>query len=155
MKHFITIYRHVEHICISILGENLERKNLITRRDVNNIKHAFNINIADGVRHVDDAKSVDLWVNSAQEDVIYYKKQSTLHPLLKYEDFCIIIMNKSQQMMLTKFGPNIIAVDSTHGINNYDFELTTVVVVHEFREGFPVACMISNRKDTMIMEFFF
>lgn len=119
------------------------------------IKHAFNINIADGVRHVHDAKSVDLWVNSAQEDVIYYKKQSTLHPLLKYEDFCIIIMNKSQQMMLTKFGPNIIAVDSTHGINNYDFELTTVVVVHEFREGFPVACMISNRKDTMIMEFFF
>lgn len=139
----------------SFLGEKLERKNLITRRDVINIKNAFNISIADGVRHADDAKSVDLWVNSEQQDVIYYKKQSTGHRLLKDEDFCLIIMTNSQQVMLKKFGQNIIAIDSTHGINNYDFELTTLVVVDEFREGFPVACMFSNRKDTMIMEIFF
>lgn len=35
-----------------------------------------------------------------------------------------------------------------HGLNNYDFELTTIMVVDEFGEGVPVAFMFSNRKDT-------
>lgn len=124
---------------------------------MNNVKTAFNINISEGVRHASDAVSVDLWVNSDQQDVIYYKKQGSENEnaLLKVEDFCLIIMNKSQEAMLKKFGANIIAVDSTHGVNSYDFELTTVVVVDEFGEGFPVSCMFSNRKDTIIMEIFF
>ncbi|KAJ8914302.1 hypothetical protein NQ315_011287 [Exocentrus adspersus] len=57
-------------------------------------------------------------------------------------------MKNSQQLMLEKFGCNTIAVDSTHGLNQYDFELTTVLVIDEYGEGFPAACMFSNRKDT-------
>nr|CAH7725069.1 unnamed protein product [Callosobruchus chinensis] len=58
-------------------------------------------------------------------------------------------MNKSQEFMLKNYGGNIITVDSTHGLNPYDFELTTLLVLDEFGEGFPTACMFTNRKDTL------
>lgn len=59
-------------------------------------------------------------------------------------------MNEVQRSLLQQFGSNIIAIDSTHGLNNYDFELTTLMIVDEFNEGFPVAFMFSNKKDTFI-----
>jgi hypothetical protein len=37
---------------------------------------------------------------------------------------------------------------------NYDFELTTIMVIDEFGQGFPVAFMFSNKKDTHIYEEF-
>lgn len=57
--------------------------------------------------------------------------------------------------MLQKFGGNIICVDSTHGLNPYDFELTTILVIDEFGRGFPTAFMFTNKKDTYINEIFF
>lgn len=45
-------------------------------------------------------------------------------------------MNKSQHVMLEQFGENIICTDSTHGFNKYDFELTTLLLVNEYFEGF-------------------
>ncbi|KAJ8970809.1 hypothetical protein NQ314_001022 [Rhamnusium bicolor] len=41
--------------------------------------------------------------------------------------------------MLKTFGKNTVCVDSTHGLNGYDFELTTVMIIDEFGEGFPGA----------------
>ncbi|XP_072399284.1 uncharacterized protein [Diabrotica undecimpunctata] len=64
-------------------------------------------------------------------------------------------MNVSQQKMLLQFSNNIVAIDSTHCLNAYDFELTTLVVVDEWGEGFPGACLLTNRKDTLIFELFF
>lgn len=57
--------------------------------------------------------------------------------------------------MLTTFGQNIIAIDSTHGLNQYDFELTTIMVVDDYGEGFAVAYMFTNRKDTFVNNIFF
>jgi len=57
--------------------------------------------------------------------------------------------------MLTKFGNNVICIDSTHGMNQYDFHLTSLVVVDEYDSGFPVAFCISNKKDTNTWSFFF
>lgn len=70
-------------------------------------------------------------------------------------DFCLIVMTDFQKNMIKKFGNNIVALDGTHGLNNYDFELTTIMVVDEFGEGVPVSFMFSNRKDTYIYELFF
>lgn len=70
-------------------------------------------------------------------------------------DFCLIYMNRAQENILHKFASNILAIDSTHGLNIYDFELTTLMVIDEFGEGFPVSFMFSNRKDTIIHEIFF
>ena len=46
-------------------------------------------------------------------------------------------------------------MDATHGTNNMcDFKLLTVLIIDEFGEGIPVAWMISNREDTlMIIQF--
>lgn len=64
-------------------------------------------------------------------------------------------MSDIQESLLKQFGTNIIAIDSTHGLNNYDFETTSLMVVDEFVEGFPVAFLFSNRKDTYINYLFF
>ena len=55
-----------------------------------------------------------------------------------------------------KCGHNkIICVDDTHGTNSYDFNLTTVLVVDEFGEGYPTAWCISNRTDLIAMLYYF
>ena len=46
-------------------------------------------------------------------------------------------------------------MDSTHGTNTYDFNLTTILVIDEFREGIPVGWAISNREHvTLLVKFF-
>ncbi|KAF2889756.1 hypothetical protein ILUMI_16416 [Ignelater luminosus] len=64
-------------------------------------------------------------------------------------------MNASQEHLLKTFGNHIICIDSTHGLNSYNFELTTIMVLDEFGEGLPGACMFSNRKDVVVNELFF
>lgn len=89
------------------------------------------------------------------DPIVFYKPQGSTHERLNKEDFCLVMMNKSQEDMFKQFGSNIIAIDSTHGLNGYDFELTTIMVVDNFGEGFPCACMITNRKDTLVFQLFF
>ncbi|KAJ8931203.1 hypothetical protein NQ314_015926 [Rhamnusium bicolor] len=88
--------------------------------------------------------------------VLLYKRGDILESFpLEENDFCLIIMSQYQQHMLVKYGNNIIAVDGTYGLNNYDFKLTTLMVVDNFNEGFPGAFMFTNRKDTLIHQIFF
>lgn len=123
------------------------------------MKYSYGIESYDGKKNQNDAVSIDMWAqeqkNNENSAVLYYKKQGEKSDILKDEDFCLIIMNRSQKLMLEKFGANIICVDSTHGLNNYDFELTTVMIIDEFGEGFPTAYMFTNRQDTYINEVFF
>ncbi|KAJ8929042.1 hypothetical protein NQ314_018311 [Rhamnusium bicolor] len=110
----------------------------------------------DGVRHRNDV-SVELWIEEYKQvgnSTLIYKKQGDDHVLFEKNDFCLIVFNHSQEYMLKTFGKNTVCVDSTHGLNGYDFELTTVMIIDEFGEGFPGACMFTNRKDTL-HEFFF
>ena len=88
--------------------------------------------------------------------VTYFKFQGDLDPqfpCLKSEDFVLVLMNDGQLKKLRKFA-DIVCMDGTHGTNQYNFELTTVLVLDENREGFPCAFLISNRADTEIMTFF-
>ncbi|KAJ8983606.1 hypothetical protein NQ317_004244 [Molorchus minor] len=79
------------------IEEPLRRNDLLTMKDIGNIRTSFNISLKDGQRHKDDVTSVEL----------------------------------------------------------YDFEMTTILILDEFREGFPVAFMFSNRKDQFVFEVFF
>lgn len=141
------------------IGEELKRTDLLVRQDVANIKSSYNLIINEGVKHTDDATSIDLWVeeckNSKENPVLFYKRQGEESHFLQKDDFCLVVMNNFQEIMLKKFGKNIISIDSTHGLNRYDFELTTLMVTDEFNEGFPVAFLFSNRKDTYIFNLFF
>jgi len=155
------------HNFFSVLDQNrddftedhIKRRHILTRKDITNIKTSFGIVSDEGIRNKNDAISVELFVEEQKacinNYVLYYKPQGSEDDLLKNEDFCLILMNRSQLLMLKKFGSNIISIDSTHGLNPYDFELTTLMVVDEYGEGFPVALMFSNRKDTLINEVFF
>ena len=48
-----------------------------------------------------------------------------------------------------------VAIDSTHGTNAYHFQLTTVMVIDDYGEGYPAAFCYSNRTDEVAMATFF
>lgn len=53
--------------------------------------------------------------------------------------------------MLNKFGQNrIVCLDGTHGLNKYDFELITLLVIDDLGSGFPCYFMFTNLKDIKI-----
>ncbi|CAH1236533.1 unnamed protein product [Diabrotica balteata] len=158
LTHGIAVTRVLDTVRNNFVEDKLSRTDLITRKDINNIKTAYHINIQDGVRHENDSVSVDLLVQECKEvgnEILLYKKQGETFSRLQDMDFCIVIMNKVQENIVQKFGNSVIAIDSTHGLNMYDFELTTLMVMDEFGEGFPAACMFSNRIDTVVHEIFF
>lgn len=142
------------------IGNNIGREDLITRKDIHNIKISYHINVSEGVKHGNDAMSVDLWTKQCEQEennpILLYKKQGIEDNMygLMVVDFCLVIMTDFQKSMFKQFGDNIIAVDGTHGLNNYAFELTSILVVDEFGEGIPVAFMFTNRRDTYISNFF-
>ncbi len=41
-------------------------------------------------------------------------------------------------------------MDTTHG-TMYDFKLLTIAVIDEYEEGLPVAWMLSNRENSMVI----
>ncbi|XP_063969505.1 uncharacterized protein LOC135157532 isoform X1 [Lytechinus pictus] len=144
----------------SSLSSSLERHHLVTKKDVKNIERSLGLN---GIsRHNNDATSVSLWVQEVGADsdsnpVLLYKEQGAPCPDsldLGLDDFALGIMTPVQRDMLRAFGNNIICMDATHGTNAYDFCLVTVMVVDEFGEGFPVAWLISNREDRVVLTAF-
>lgn len=50
------------------------------------------------------------------------------------DDFMIVIVTETQKAVLEKFSNNKLCVDST---NQYNFNLTTIIVIDEFSEGYP------------------
>lgn len=57
------------------------------------------------------------------------------------KDFMLEITTPQQQLLLAELGTDKIQIDSTHGINGYEFQLTTLIIVDEFNAGVPVACL--------------
>ncbi|KAJ8966803.1 hypothetical protein NQ314_003299 [Rhamnusium bicolor] len=141
--------------------DKLNRIDLLVRKDINNIKTAYDININDGCRHKDDATSVQLFVSECSKSdsnpIIFYKCQGEVCPEynLEEKDFCIILITESQLSVLKMFANNTISIDGTHGLNSYNFEMITLMVIDEYVEGFPAAHMYTNRKNTYIYEVFF
>ncbi|XP_072399071.1 uncharacterized protein [Diabrotica undecimpunctata] len=154
----------VSHILNSTrdnIGCSLKRDHLLTRMDINNVMRSYNIGLKDGCRHKQDAVSVELWIQemsgTENNPVVFYKPQNSECTAYNLEnnDICLILMSPVQAELLKKFGQDLICVDSTHGLNAYDFEMTTVLVIDEFGNGFPVAFLFSNRKDSYINEVYF
>ena len=63
------------------------------------------------------------------------------------DDFLLVLQMLFQCDMLKSFSSNAVCIDSTHGTNAYDFNLTSILVIDDYREGLPVGWMISNRED--------
>lgn len=149
----------LDSVRISVCNDEVQRAELLTRKDLHNIARDYNLK-AEAVRHGNDCTSVESWISEMQEagDVVqFYKPQSVIlesHPQLKSDDFVLIIMNEAQKEILKKFGTNCVCMDGTHDLNPYGFELTTLLVLDNLCEGFPCALMFSSRVDFQVMEIF-
>ena len=54
---------------------------------------------------------------------------------LPAESFIFCLQTKHQKELLQQFGANVLCMDSTHGTNQYDFKLITVMVTDQFGQG--------------------
>ncbi|XP_025194303.1 uncharacterized protein LOC112593925 isoform X2 [Melanaphis sacchari] len=142
--------------------DSIKRIHLLEKKDIHNIKRDFNISYSTK-KHQNDAISVDLWVKEMmkkgdESPVLYYKQQGindNCVPCFTKNDFCLVIMTQFQSELLLKFGKDKVCLDGTHGLNGYNFQLYTVVVVDEYGNGYPVAFCFSNRSDTTVYRHFF
>ncbi|XP_022169811.1 uncharacterized protein LOC111033408, partial [Myzus persicae] len=136
----------------------IQKKNLVTRKDVHNISSKFGL-LHKYKLHDIDALSVDLQVKrffeNSSNPIIMYKTQGTEHFPLDLNDFMLIIMTETQIEVLKKFSSGKLCIDSTHGTNQYNFNLTTIVVIDEFGEGYPAAFCVSTKIDEVHMSVFF
>lgn len=111
---------------------NSKRVHRVQNKDLINITRSFKLD-SDVVRHKNDLISIESWIAEMQasdfDPVIIHQEQNELDGL----PLILGISNRAQRYMLERFGDDIIAMDSTHGTNDYDFQLTTIMVVDENR----------------------
>ena len=133
MSMGITRRSILERIRSSWSKENFHRIHLTGNQDLTNIRRDFEVD-ASVRRDRNDLISVESWINEMQssnsEPILLYQAQEQNNP------FMLAISTTAQICMFNKYGSNIIAIDSTHGTNDYDFQLTTVMVVDENRYFF-------------------
>lgn len=137
----------------------LTRLHLLTRSDLHNIESSFKLNI-DVKKHENDAVSIHHWVQELKNDscILFYKPQKQIvedYPQLAEDDFILILMNEAQKEILKKYGSDAICIDGTHGLNQYNFELISLLILDDLRQGFPCAFLISNRCDESVLSVFF
>lgn len=145
----------------SLTNCDLQRIHLINKKDILNIEKSFNLQ-EEAVKHPFDPVSIEIWVRSlkASNDtaLLKYKPQgvtSVEFSGINKDDFLLIYMTEAQKILFQKFGHDTVCIDGTHGLNNYNFQLYTMLILDESREGFPVAFMFSNRGDELIFSKFF
>lgn len=141
----------LDEIKESVVDSNLRRIHLCKKKDLFNIEYSYQL-AHPPAWHKNNIISVEAWLNSMREQgdcVLLYNPQGVTcsnHPQFKDEDFILIIMTSSRTELLKKHEEDIICVDGTHCMNSYDFELHTLMIIDELREGFPCAFLISNAR---------
>lgn len=102
--------------------------------------------------------SVDIVVRKmlAEDDsVLIYKpvgENLDDYPKIQGDEFLFGFANKAQIQLLELCGKKCIIIDFTHGMNQYGFQLTTVMINDENPEGMPVATLALD--DEGILFFF-
>ncbi|KAJ8913351.1 hypothetical protein NQ315_008741, partial [Exocentrus adspersus] len=136
-------------------GEEPSKLNLITRNDLHNLAYRKNV---DKTRHSNDFVAISIkvneWNSNGKNYAFLFKQMGETHPVLKSSDFAVAFMNGVMERRFREFG-RIVCIDGTHGLSKYKgWELTTLLVKDETKAGFPVAFMVSNRKDQIMQEVF-
>lgn len=128
-------------------------------KDVWNTRNALHLHKG-FMQRLDDRASVESWLaalDNYPKLVRFYKAQFSelpFYPELNYVDLVLILAFDSQLDLLQQFGNDCVCFDGTHGANGYAFELTTILVKDDKKEGLPCAFMISSRCDSDIMTLF-
>ena len=149
---------HVASACSGLTALQFVRK-----KDMHNIAHEFGINKGE-VLHKNNAESVAAWAERSKADpstrntvrLLKFQGEASADYNLNEEDFMLVIATDAQLIGAKQFcGPmKEICMDSTHGMNTYEFQLTTLLAIDEHGEGFPVAFCYSNSVDERTMTVF-
>jgi hypothetical protein len=67
----------------------------------------------------------------------------------------VVLQSPFQKVMAQKLASKGVCVDTTHGTTGYNFLLTSILVVDEYGEGFPIAWCLSNHEDFTHMCIFY
>ena len=135
----------------------ISREHLVSKKDISNIKKQYNI---EGIRrHPNDLISVAEIVNEMEDlyynPVILFKQQgeppNNCCMDLAKEDFLLVLQTEFQSDMLCRHGQKGVCMDATYRINDYDFNLITLMVLDDFQEGIPVMWALSNREDKTVL----
>jgi len=89
---------------------------------------------------------VKRFFENSSNPIIMYKTQGTENFPLDINNSMLVILTEIQIKVLKKFSSGKLCIDSTHGTNQYNFNLTTIIVViDEFGEGYSAAFCISTK----------
>ena len=156
LKSGITAQRIIDDIRDSETN-HISREHLVSKKDISNIKKQYNI---EGIRrHPNDLISVVAIVNEMEDlyynPVVLFKQQgeppNNCCTNLEKEDFLLVVQTEFQCDMLCRYGKNGVCMDATYRINDYDFNLITLMVLDNFQEGIPVMWTLSNREDKPVL----
>ncbi|XP_053388439.1 uncharacterized protein LOC128551562 [Mercenaria mercenaria] len=137
-----------------------KRQHFVTAKHINSVKRRlFDLKTN---KASDDATSVFLKIKSLQSNpstnpILFFKMQHSKEfseKGLNPKDFLLVFMTNKQKEMFQKFGERILCMDSTHGTNSYLFKLITLLVVDEYKRGYPVAFCVTNREDETTIKIF-
>ena len=156
LKQGVMVERIIEDIR-STEDKDINRAHLVCRKDIQNIRRQFNI---DGVRkHTNDLISVSCIVEEMQtleyNPILLFKQQgeepNEYCKELEVHDFILVIQTEFQRDMLSGYSENGVCIDATYKVNDYNFNLITLLVLDSFQEGIPVTWAISNREDKTVL----
>ncbi|XP_035231323.1 uncharacterized protein LOC118203176 [Stegodyphus dumicola] len=129
-------------------------------KDLQNISRGIQVN-NEIVFDTNDAVSVDLKVQKMKAEsgcpILLYKKVGDELPGFQgvsRDDFLLGVMNGAQ-LRLLELNSSCIMIDSTHGMNQYGFQLTSVLLNDDNHEGFPVAILYSSKITAQTFILFF
>ena len=123
-----------------VFDQSVSRRHFLSKSDINNIR----VKVDDRIikRHEDDAASVSLIVSELREEsfnpVLFFKPQgskSLEHPILPEESFILAIQTKFQLELYEQYASTILCIDSSHGTNQYRFNLITIMVPDDLGKG--------------------
>lgn len=144
-------------------GSDVDRIHMVTIKDIKNIEKAFGIQSNEHKRVNYGITNLDSWVSKMKsfgDDsmIVYYKNKEVLassEEVLDVLDVCLILMTRGQSDIFKKFGENGIFYLPVILIkNDCEMHLYSLMVVDDINEVVPVAFMISNRLDEVVVNFF-
>ncbi|XP_055927953.1 uncharacterized protein LOC129959153 [Argiope bruennichi] len=153
----------ISNILNNIAGISSPTKHLAvtTAQDIRNIVKKYQIN-GDTIRNENDVLSDEAWIYEMlvldQNPILMYKlpgEGSSEFPDLEKEDFILGFMNEALEELFKIYGNEVLCIDSTHGTNKYNIQLTSLLIKDDNWEGFLVAFLWNNRQHETIFKYFF
>lgn len=130
----------------ALSSSTLEMKHFLDRKKIFHIRQKYKI--FNGAKYKQDNMSVETIIDECNRlehnPILLSKNKNVKHDILGSDEFMIIIMTDSQAELLTKFGNDLIYIDSTRDNEQHDFHLTTIIIYDESGEAFPVCYCIST-----------